>query len=1273
MWFYNEHGGRYLTDYSFQGNLGELMGSDQSKLLNNTDDDGISATKNVNWLAGDQHIRVHDNPNVQLKNIHTTETGFTIFIRVFLPFLNNNTQYGKNGVLFSKLDDEQVKFGYTCQINEQGDAFFIVRDDSREYSITAIDLFPTLVNNLIPDFNQLDFNSLDYLTVLTLEGLVPAVIPYDDLAFTYEFATHRMQIIKNGVIIKDTNTNPEGTGLVGSWKLIEGGDIGNTPNNPTSYDKTVYNSIETGNNGTIANATWQTITGMPHETYLNFDGDNDNIIVNNYTAIQSNPAFTISLWYYPKAVPVVDGFIIRKNDIAAANSWLVYHQASGFVRLSIWNSSATRFDITFNSAFPNLNQWYHVVAKVTMGSTGKIFVNNVKVTGTTVTGTTLDTGTTTMIVGGSDVNNTPTGLIHDIKIWNRELTDTEVTTLFNAGHPHSGIPKWSANPPPPPTIPVPITNPFVLQYNLVKPTSGFEWIKLHKLVASGFTQVYTKPDGTTIPENTIPFATVYNVTDTSGGWSGSGGGGGGGSTVYNQTVGSSPQHLEFEGGVSRAGIKFNSGNASIGKIVTKVTAQLRKQNSPSGTASIVVRSLGGTLRTTLGTFSPGSLGSGEQTITVNYTGTYQLVADDVVSVEYPSGSNTIELTEIDPSGPNDITGFTSVVSTGGAFSNNSRLICMVIDTAAPGGGGGGGTGYPLYTVSSRSGGSDCNFGTWLTNDITHVGALITGTSSMSGKALTRITVKLSKVGNPPGSVEVSVASGDITGSRTVWGTVSAATLTTTPTDYTFTKLTNTDTMITNDSVICRPTVGGGDANNHFKVSASGTSQEAGVNLRYRVWNEADQCWTFNTQFANLYQLKSVTTQDMTGKFETGGQVTPAKLHYYNLDGGTIREVGEVLVSSSSVLSGKKITRVKPKLKAVGNPTGTIRCIIRNSSGTEVSHVGSIEANTVSPTIFEEKEFTNLLQSRSLTTGDKIMFQYTGTSTAYIQIMVKHDASASEVGSERLQTLNSSGNFTDVDADLSGTFFVGGTATDPDAYERIGEKADLTDSKLKLKKISKVLVWLRKIGNPTGTGKVFCRIRRQLDDTTIANIGEVLVSSISTAVAGTQKEFITSPVSIYAVQQDDSILIEYDDSGSDDNNYVEVAVTSTDAIDTNKSILVGFDRIFTIYDLFPTKDLIATMYSGGDTYTPTGDEIPPPPPPAYSHDLHISAGGYPYTYYTDTTTIENWIGTIAPDIRWYRKILTTNELLNIYQNRRDRSNLPKGQVCVVGYFSLPTSV
>jgi hypothetical protein len=278
-------------------------------------------------------------------------------------------------------------------------------------------------------------------------------------------------------------------------------------------------------------------------------------------------------------------------------------------------------------------------------------------------------------------------------------------------------------------------------------------------------------------------------------------------------------------------------------------------------------------------------------------------------------------------------------------------------------------------------------------------------------------------------------------------------------------------------------------------------------------------------------------------------------------------------------------------------------------------------------------------------------------------MVEHDIThGGQLGNEQVHTFSGS-SYTAQTADVSGTIFTGGTSTDPTARERIGEKAETTNSILKSKKPSKALIWLRKVGTPPNN--VFVRIRRASDDSTVANIGQIATSAIT---AEAQYTFVSSPVSIYAVQENDSILVEYPDG--DDLNYIELAVTTTNQIDSTNSILVKYDSLFTDYDLATTQDLIATIHEGGDTFTPSQDEIPPAPPPAYSHDLHFFAGGYPYDYYTDSSTIENWISVIASDVRFYRKILTTTELTNIYLNRKDRANLPLGQIAIIGFYSLP---
>ena len=454
LWTHNNHGGRYLSDFSFMGNTIQLNGSDQSKLVFTTDDDLIEQDRPVNTLIDDQYIRVEDkdkspNLNVRIKEIAATATGITVFIRLFVMRNINEETFGKPGVLFSKIDTEQVDYAYAAYVKNNGSIVWIVREAGKEYSVTTAADALEWPEATFAEYTDTDYSPLDYRTTGTIYN-VPDPIPYVDLAFTYKFSDKRMQIIKNiqgegagqSHVLADTTTAPEGTGLVAWFRLNEGGDIGNTPDAPASYARTVYNSSTAAGttSGTITNATWDS------DNYLSFDGNNDLVDVTNYTAIQNLSAFTVSFWYYPKAVPGTDGYLVRKGALTAS-SWLVYHLSNGSARFSVWNATPTRFDITMASAFPALNVWYHVAAKYTIGAPGKIFVNNVKTTGgANVTGA-VDTSTNVLRLGGTTTANTPTGLIHDLKVFNRELSDADVTALYTAGHQIGYFPAWKANPP----------------------------------------------------------------------------------------------------------------------------------------------------------------------------------------------------------------------------------------------------------------------------------------------------------------------------------------------------------------------------------------------------------------------------------------------------------------------------------------------------------------------------------------------------------------------------------------------------------------------------------------------------------------------------------------------------------------------------------------------------------------------------------------------------------------------------------------------------------
>ena len=511
LWVQNEHGGRYLTDHSFMGNRIQLNGGDQSKLIWSTVDDGVEGSGIVNQLIDDQYVRVEDkdsspNPNVRIKEIAATAEGITAFIRLFVQ---RNENPDKPGVLFSKIDTEQVDFAYGAYLKTDGALVWFVRDTGREYVLTTGADALVYTGTNLPDYTDTDYHPSDFHTVSTIDA-VPDPIPFTDLAFTFKFSDKRMQIIKSivdqpVVVIADSTSNPEATGLVGHWRLNEGGDIGNTPDAPSSYSRTVYNAVTTGNNGLITNATWTA------DNLLSFDGTGDSISITGYTAIDTLSAMTISLWYYPRTDAHTTNLIAKGTG---NSSFLISHNTGDDISFNVTNSGATAQTATATDSMVNLNEWYHIVGRWTAGGPVKINVNNdTVVNSSNLTGSVTNAGEA-LIIGDTGAS-APDGLIHDVKIWNRGLSDAEVTTLYGAGRAITYLPKWEANPPTEPPPPGPVVNPFVNVYNVPLPAAGEQdLVRLHAITASSLTERYNVGQGAQENPPSVPEEGEYTNDPT---------------------------------------------------------------------------------------------------------------------------------------------------------------------------------------------------------------------------------------------------------------------------------------------------------------------------------------------------------------------------------------------------------------------------------------------------------------------------------------------------------------------------------------------------------------------------------------------------------------------------------------------------------------------------------------------------------------------------------------------------------------------------------------
>ncbi len=205
-----------------------------------------------------------------------------------------------------------------------------------------------------------------------------------------------------------------------------------------------------GNNGTVNGATLTSDrNGVANKAY-SFDGS-DWIEVMNSTTIQPSTAFSISAWVFVESSqPSLGGNytrIISKNHSEAQN-FATYQLITGLntgygkagvcIRTGSGISAAGNNGIyTWTGATNNLIGQYQLIVGTYNGSELKIYQNGVLSSSLNYTGNLFyDSGKLWFGRGKSGASAPGTdmffnGKIDDIGIWNRALTQTEITTLYN--------------------------------------------------------------------------------------------------------------------------------------------------------------------------------------------------------------------------------------------------------------------------------------------------------------------------------------------------------------------------------------------------------------------------------------------------------------------------------------------------------------------------------------------------------------------------------------------------------------------------------------------------------------------------------------------------------------------------------------------------------------------------------------------------------------------------------------------------------------------------
>jgi hypothetical protein len=1258
LWIKNEHGGNYLTDHSKCDNiveqhaeLNEETGNSIEPTLRlvGSQDYGIIPNTIAQETTGldNQYIQVLDNPNIRLKEIFNTSSGFTIFCRIAVAININETLTGTRSTLFSKIDTEQVDYGYMAQLSDDGSLHFFVRHEYIERYLSCADC---IAFQLKDDYIESDFNKYDFRVgpkVTKLPFNYP--VTFQDFVFTFDFATKVLNIIRDGELMASGGTilyQPI-SNLQAFWRLTEGQGYA-----------TVTDPINS-NTGTLNGPLWQT------DNTLLFDGAaNRYITIPNSNSLNNFTALSISAWVYPRSLP--DGAhyptIISKHPYQASvgGGFQLYldHATNNLVML-MSPDGVNYPGVTFTNAFPVLNQWYHVVFTWSSGSTMKLYVNNSAATvGSTVTTTMTNAGA--ILIGNCDNSLTVQswdGKISYLQVYNKALSTGEIATLFNQGRaepviPTSPFPVYQRDPPAIGGVPQPVTNPQTQFYNQTLPApADQDFTKLHVRGFTGLNQFYNVGDGaahTGAGTFQTPITTVYNVPSTADQQTR----GIATTPTYNVPDPSSSSHVQVGDGTNiRAGIHVAAGSTLIGKVLARIVLRMRKVQTPTGTLKCFIRKAAVAEPNNFIQFGSNvdvaTIPTSDTTYTFDLvSNTYALAVDDRIVVEYtpPAGqdnSNYVDLRR-DSSAPvanSDQASFDTAWKTNTSYDVCGQLYEVVV------------TNVPSYQNIWYGGGTS--------PQVTDAIYVNSPSSPLVGKIITSATFTVMKNSATALTGTFGCEIYKANGGFVTLGTIqNCSSVTQTAQTFTFTDRNQTYALVNGDKV--RIKVHSGNTTSTDYIMVNHTLSDAFTGANESVGD-----------YTNTYT--NVPASDIASILEAGGNTIndPSFNPWVSLNDVNKRVV--MWLDPGSLVIGKVITRVVAHLSKTGNPQGTISCHIRTASNDSIfATMGFADIGPLTSTP-QAITFTNTNNTLAVGTNDRISLEYTqGDANNYVNVHVQLNMDAPNQNiydgtKTRVKTYNGSSYVDTISSrssngyDLAGELYTGGGISDPAGRIRSGMKCNNSTSIIKGKKPTKAVVYLQKVGTISGTDDIAVRIRKGTDDSIAATLGLLSSSAISTSSPTAYT--VTNLGLQYAIQVGDKLTVEF--SGGSDTNYIKSMCTKSDTIDSTKTHFVEFDGVS--YTDWTNLDFIGELWSGGDTYVPASDEIPIPRNPFYTHDLCILAGGQPWSF--SPMSQMNPIGqNILADFRFERQVFTTQMATNLKLNGCSTTDINPGQVSKVEYFA-----
>lgn len=248
------------------------------------------------------------------------------------------------------------------------------------------------------------------------------------------FRNVRVAVLKDNyyypslVWLSSNTADPLWNGLITYFRLDE------------TSGTTAYDSVDTGctmNHNGAAITTGKNNDGIDVQS-----GDYPRLNNNDCFAFSKNSGWTMSFWYNPSATGTRVLFDKQDYNGSPRKGYECY-LAAGDLYLNFLGNGATEWwSMSVTNPMPSTSTWYHFVMTYGGGdniANLKIYIDGVEqtinITANNIGGNDFYTTAVPFTFGAYWDNNYPSlGVMDELAEWNRELSSTEVSELYNSGN-----------------------------------------------------------------------------------------------------------------------------------------------------------------------------------------------------------------------------------------------------------------------------------------------------------------------------------------------------------------------------------------------------------------------------------------------------------------------------------------------------------------------------------------------------------------------------------------------------------------------------------------------------------------------------------------------------------------------------------------------------------------------------------------------------------------------------------------------------------------------